>query len=530
MPKSLTLTIIDTSGIQRYVFGNNKLKHNIGASYLVECATGDWVDETLKALGKHSLGDHQGEIERDDTLLAEKIYSGGGNTVLLFRSEAVAQDFTYRLTKKVLQEAPGLQLVITHAAFDWQTSLATAVQAIIEQVNEKKARFEPSMSLLGIAVTADCVYTGAPAVELGRADFGERRPRISAEIKAKEDVAEKANSRLKADMALPDGYTIPLEIDQLGRTTGESSYIAVVHADGNDMGKRVKGIAEKIEGKGNRAYIQAMRDFSNSIREASKQAMQALAICLIDSVSEGKIGEKITLSKDGNMTNLPFRPLVMGGDDVTFVCDGRLGLSLAALYLQTVQQTTLSDGQPLWSRAGVAVVKSHYPFARAYDLAEELCKSARKRTKDIKTYQAYMLDWHFAVSGPVRSLDNIRRDEYQYDKDKVGSLLMRPVDVCAPEESDWRTWEVLTRQMYEFTEGEWAGKRNKVKALREALRGGEKEVKLFLKAYNLSNLPKIQSNGNASESGYIGPDCAYFDAIEALDFYVPLKDKEASRA
>jgi hypothetical protein len=36
---------------------------------------------------------------------------------------------------------------------------------------------------------------------------------------------------------------------------------------------------------------------------------------------------KLTLENDKYL--LPFRPIVFGGDDVTFICDGRLGLSLA---------------------------------------------------------------------------------------------------------------------------------------------------------------------------------------------------------
>ena len=30
----------------------------------------------------------------------------------------------------------------------------------------------------------------------------------------------------------------------------------------------------------------------------------------------------------------PLRPIVFGGDDLTFVCHGRIGLALAARYLQ----------------------------------------------------------------------------------------------------------------------------------------------------------------------------------------------------
>ncbi len=76
----------------------------------------------------------------------------------------------------------------------------------------------------------------------------------------------------------------------------------------------------------------------------------------------------------------------------------------------------------------------------------------------------------------------------------------------------------------------WAGRRNKVKALREALRAGPDAVRLFLR-----NLP----DNAASCHGLLalasaramrpppagrGSICIYFDAIEALDFYVPLKE------
>ena len=42
-----TLTVVDTTGIQDYIFGTNQLKQNVGASYLVDCATRKWVVESL---------------------------------------------------------------------------------------------------------------------------------------------------------------------------------------------------------------------------------------------------------------------------------------------------------------------------------------------------------------------------------------------------------------------------------------------------------------------------------------------------
>jgi hypothetical protein len=48
-------TVIDTTGIQKYIFGSNRLKENIGASHLVKLATTDWVEEFLKDFGLNKI-------------------------------------------------------------------------------------------------------------------------------------------------------------------------------------------------------------------------------------------------------------------------------------------------------------------------------------------------------------------------------------------------------------------------------------------------------------------------------------------
>ena len=48
-----TLTVLDTAGIQSYIFNSNELRENIGASHLVYQATTYWV---LKVLNKKEVG------------------------------------------------------------------------------------------------------------------------------------------------------------------------------------------------------------------------------------------------------------------------------------------------------------------------------------------------------------------------------------------------------------------------------------------------------------------------------------------
>ena len=122
-----------------------------------------------------------------------------------------------------------------------------------------------------------------------------------------------------------------------------------------------------------------MRELSQSVNDAGINALKTVIRAIDDSIEEGLfIGKFGTFDlkpiKQGKgKYYLPFRPLVYGGDDVTFVCDGRLGLELAAIYLQAFEKE-----KDFTACAGICVVKTHYPFARAYQLSEELCRKAKK--------------------------------------------------------------------------------------------------------------------------------------------------------
>lgn len=524
----LTVTVVDTTGIQGYIFGSNALKHNVGASELVRCATQDWVYQELTALGATNVNlggriNKQITIERDG-LVSELVYAGGGNTVLLFRSLETAREFTRCLTSRALLEAPGLQLVIAHSELDWETeALAQVVKATLEQVSRKKRDRVISAPLLGLSVTADCQYTGLPAVGKNN---DEPPKRISAEVKAKEAAFARAHERLTRLLPLND-YGISKDFDDFGRTKGESSYIAVIHTDGNGMGSRVRDIADDHpKPEDNRSYIQAIRAFSQSVGDAAQEALNATYRQLIQCIHEGKIGGVVQLREDNDgKEQIPLRPIVMGGDDVTFVCDGRLGLPLTEFYLRQVMAKPLADGRPLSARAGIAVVKSHFPFARAYALAEELAKSAKHYLNERKAppYNEQGLsaiDWHFAVSGMVVDLEQIREREYTVEK---GKLTMRPVRLDAPTASDWHSWDTFVRMVDGFRSKEWAESRNKIKALRDALRDGPDAVRQFLLAYGLPDLPVVPDSPDSAKIGWIGKECICFDAIEALEFFVPLE-------
>ena len=502
----------------------------------MHCATHDWVFEELIKIGSTNIEfNGLSEIEfknvaiENDDLNSELVYTGGGNTVILFRKNIekdLARQFTKNLTRRVLIKAHGLQLIVTHKDFDWDDSknnLAKTVSETLADVNKKKYDRRVSTHLMGLGVTADCQYTGLPAVDI-RAK-SEKDPTndvwISREVAAKLDFFGAANERLQANFPPAGNRKYVYNFNDFG-VKHESSYIAVVHADGNNMGKRVQNFSRK-HSKENREYIEAIRKFSLSVEHATKEALMASINQLQESIDdENKIGGVVEIPKNAHGNQfLPFRPIVFGGDDITFVCDGRLGLTLAEVYLRklTSPELKLSDGDPIFARAGIAIVKTHYPFSRAVALAEDLAKSAksyiRKNTGE-KNLSA--MDWHFAVSGPISGLDDIRKREYTVD---TGKLYMRPVRLGESVGSDWHSWDTFTSILKEFQES-WADKHNKLMSLREALRAGPETVEHFTTTY-AQELPIIEKNPDSGTRGWIHDQCTCFDAIEAIDFFVPLE-------
>jgi len=343
--------------------------------------------------------------------------------------------------------------------------------------------------------------------------------------------------RLIANIPEIEQYEFISNFDDFG-DKGISSYIAIVHADGNRMGERIKELGKNLSFPDqNREYIQLLRAFSSSSKAAANNALTLTIKKLISSIQTDKSGNFIrrkqevspeqlqTLPKVSIVNKkLPFRPIVFGGDDITFICDGRLGLAMAKEYLQNYHQQVLEEGfaekKHAVGRAGIAIIPSHYPFSRGYELAEDLAGSAKGGGQ--KGFRQ-SLDWHFGTNGIVEPLSTIRARSYRADGKK---LAVRPVPLSDPTANyDFATLEYLIK---EFQVGaKWSGRRNKVKALYPILRQGGDKVQTFLASSRLPELPvddKLRSLGkDILMTGYSGDQCYYFDALEAMDFHIPLE-------
>ncbi|MEQ1715777.1 MAG: hypothetical protein ABL907_07300, partial [Hyphomicrobium sp.] len=110
---------------------------------------------------------------------------------------------------------------------------------------------------------------------------------------------------------------------------------------------------------------------------------------------------------------IPFIPVVLGGDDLTILCDGGKAVDFTVAFLRAFEMETADHKDViavakngLSACAGIAIVKPHFPFHRAYELAESLIKEAKTVKEHASPCSAFDFQVLFDTSGadlePIR--------------------------------------------------------------------------------------------------------------------------------
>lgn len=343
--KGRCLTGLSAAGIQPYMFASNKLKENAGASEIVHQALSYWETNSKR----HG---------------AQRVYVGGGNAVLVFQSREKAVEAVGIWSEFWLRKTPGLGLVAAHEIVEgtFEEAYRLVIRGIAAESDRPRFGSEPGAQ----AVVRACGSTGLAACE---EDHGDR---LSAEAAAKRTFDGNARDRLISDFGglLQGQLEFPVDFADLGR---EITHIAVVHIDGDGIGARFH---EKAT-----SGCQALEDFSTRLKQNSNDALRKTIEDLLQALPLNGVALK---PSDGALHYIPIRPLVHGGDDLTFVCHGKLGLALTQRYLDHFHTLSRESNEEMTASGGIAIVPLKFPFARAYQLAEDLSRSAKRARRDAR--------------------------------------------------------------------------------------------------------------------------------------------------
>ncbi len=518
------ITVLGAVSVQRYIFQSNRLKEIIGASYLAK----HWFDKGLIQTiqqTNYSLDNGAWESYIEDPSIPQSdvventdadvkvIYIGGGNAALLCKSKDIAHKIVERWSRRLLKNAPKLRVAVGHAVVN--ESYLLAYNKAMNELKQCEESLPYGAELGSLPVVRSCATTSLPASKISKEDNNQEQWISQAASRKREQVGTIKNSGKarkeiteEFEAVLKENQRFAIELEKLGGAEGQS-YMAVVHADGNEMGKLLHKAVQDAEADNN-LFLHYIRQFSASVSQLSKNAFEKTLQNYQDLLP--------SLNAVTQHKNIfPIRPIVYGGDDLTFVCDGRVGLYLTELYLKEFANEKIKfkdEEEPVNACAGVAIVHTKFPIAQAYQFADELCGLAKSHRRDPEkgNSQGSWLDFHIIQAGATGSVDTIRKTQYRSLKGQ--KLHQRPYQVTD-------TWGSFIDILRGFQSEQWP--RNRSKKLMQALTMGPSVTKRFVEAAKWRDISLPDSG--VSDTGWTGGDddkCTtpYFDPLEALDFYL----------
>lgn len=544
MTEKVGAILLDTRSIQKYVFGCNKLKTNTGASYLVD---GIFTEAMVNVLKQSSLKmpaqdwkeakELEMSKENSDTE-CEIAYIGGGNMLILVRkgeeSLRICRELVQKWSLKVLLEAPGLKTGAAIGEIDLsKENFQDSLKALYTQLKENQNNVLPQVDVPYTGFTVECDYSGK-AVNVYNKDY---KRLVSAEVEAKTAAYDAADKKIKKDFyeVLGDEYDFCSELESLGYKDGES-YISVIHIDGNNMGVKFSNCRD----------MQECKNLSKKVQETVEHAFGYLVKKIVTEYDSYADVLDMRALKQGNKRLLPLRPIIIGGDDITFICPGRMGLQYAQAFIEYVNSEDLLDkdlynyikketgkqiSRSLSCCASVAIVPAKYPFFRAYELAEQLCDEAKEKSrKDDGNY----LDFAILHGEKYGDISLLRKEQYESAN---GNLHYGPYNVLG-KENDKQSVKGLLALSRALSDKDMP--RNKVKELRRVLHEDKHSMSIFLEncpeicelVKKENKLATVTADDLWDEVEYKDKvifATRYIDAIEAIDFNYPDEKKTGAK-
>lgn len=364
-------------GIQGFIFQTNKLREIVGASELVE--------NICTSLFEQILGSHFKPY--NESTQTGAVMQAAGNVKYIFSpdEEEYCRQVVKEFPRAVSKLAPGITVSQTVVRFDGDFS-----QAVTDLEDRLRIQRNKPMrsSLLGLMGIERSRQTGLPVVEEAVATrYGKEETLFKDEATiaklSQEDTTSLCCKAFGVDKL--SNKQVPHDIEDI---TKHNDWVAVIHVDGNGLGQVVQRV-----GSDPKVFRQFSMLLDGATVLAANKAYSAVAPKKQENDKSGVI---------------PIRPIVLSGDDHTLICRADLAIDYIKVFMEEFEKQTGPDSEVaidgcdntmskilvennvfpqgdihdrLTSCAGIAFIKSSFPFYYGYSLAETICSQAKKDAK-----------------------------------------------------------------------------------------------------------------------------------------------------
>lgn len=415
--------------VQTFIFDVPRLKAMLGANALVGQTMRHELPKLMNGtgcrlawppgLGSDTFDDplHDGaDPDAPAALYAKGVLArDGGHFIAVFPGEAEAEGYLRQAETMLAEKLPGVLFEARIEPFGVETTTGNSRKISPREIQ-----------LLNLPVLQVCQETGREPASNHDSKLGW----IAQSVTHRIDWGQKFNRGdtrdiigLMREKLYPSkmNWEEPNDLKEL--TAGD--YLALIHADGNGIGKRYN--YWKREAQGDAIAKEAHGEaFFHSMRVTVRRAV-------VDALEK-------TFTKPGGKR--PYELLMLGGDDLLLACRAENALDFACKYVKELENYKLADGKRLDVALGVAIAKHTYPLHRLHELAEELASSAKRlsraQTGARDGANTSVIDWQVVTQSWFTDVAEARRqsERIAYTIDgKTETLLLtrRPYSVLGDD-------------------------------------------------------------------------------------------------
>ena len=441
----MRLVMLETNGNQRFVFTSPRQRENIGASYLLTMLA-PWTLAAAQDLGIDatpvSVSSGKIILTVPDEPSARRLIGAVTRQVLALAPGMDVSGVFKEITSLTEDELRDIHVVANRYNLARPPAEARFAQIpYLVRADDSSLPAAPASRILGGMPSEERAYSLSSQVK--RACSLKARNRLVAQAREStsfrhdDEFIERLAKSLKTleDAFDPDPLAqgagdAPGEDAATTRPAIDLSKIAVIHIDGNGVGAIMRDIKASMDsipaddldtvlspppprstGTGGavppggpdappseperlRHFLLAVNErLDYVVRESFFRAWREIAQWWALE-QEGRPGREDVQESGPLLTGvIPVVPILLGGDDLTVLTEGRYALPFMASYLTAYEKLTSQDTilrhlsprarrdgvpTPMTAAAGAAVVPRPFPFHLAYTLAERLVAEAKK--------------------------------------------------------------------------------------------------------------------------------------------------------